>query len=242
MTRLRIDPLILLTRRMKIKYLDWDSSFFNKKIGLLELSNDSNFSEIQNDFDLIYVVSDQDIAFEITDYRKSYSENKLVFSKKIVQKNDAMDANIFLVFEASIKEEIYELAFESGKFSRFKLDPNFDHREFEKLYKKWVDNSFNKEFADAVLVYKEQNKILGFVTYKVWDKQATIGLIGVCSKHQGKGIGKKLIQSVEMELANKGVDELRIPTQLHNELACLFYTKMGYEIIENKILKHYWKF
>jgi dTDP-4-amino-4,6-dideoxy-D-galactose acyltransferase len=228
---------------MIIKHLDWDSSFFNKKIGLLELSNDNNFIEIQDDYDLIYVVSDKDIAIEITDYKQSYSENKIVFSKKIVQKNDLKDANIFLVLEVedSTNEEIYELAFESGKFSRFKLDPNFDQREFEKLYKKWVDNSFNKEFADAVLVYKEQNKILGFVTYKVWDKQATIGLIGVCSKHQGKGIGKKLMQSVEIDLANKGLDELRIPTQLQNEMACLFYTKMGYEIIENKILKHYWK-
>ncbi|WP_396187063.1 GNAT family N-acetyltransferase [Flavobacterium sp.] len=226
---------------MRIKHLDWDSSFFNKKIGLLELSNDSNFSEIQNDFDLIYVVSDKDIAIEIKDYKQSHSENKIVFSKKIFQKNDSTDANIFLVLEDSIKDEIYELAFESGRFSRFILDPNFGQLEFEKLYKKWVDNSFNKEFADAILVYKEQNKILGFVTYKVWDKQATIGLIGVCSKHQGKGIGKNLIQSVEIELANKGVSELRIPTQLQNEKACFFYTKMGYEIIENKILKHYWK-
>jgi dTDP-4-amino-4,6-dideoxy-D-galactose acyltransferase len=226
---------------MKIKYLDWDSSFFNKKIGLLTLLYDCNLSEIQDDYDLIYVVSDKDVAVESTDFKEGYSENKIVFSKKIIKKNDLKDANIFLVLEDSTKEAIYELAFESGKFSRFKLDPNFDQREFENLYKKWVDNSFNKEFADAILVYKEQNKILGFVTYKVWDKQATIGLIGVCTDHQGKGIGKKLIQSVEMELANKGVEELRIPTQLHNELACLFYTKMGYEIIENKILKHYWK-
>lgn len=226
---------------MIVKHLDWDSSFFNKKIGLLELSSDSNFSEIQNDFDLIYVVSDKDIAIEIADYSQSYSENKIVYSKKIVQKNDSKDTNIFFALEGSTREEIYALAFESGKFSRFKLDPNFDQREFEKLYKKWVDNSFNKEFADAVLVYKEQDKILGFITYKVWDKQATIGLIGVCKKHQGKGMGKKLIQYVEMELAYKGVNELRIPTQLQNVMACEFYTKMGYEIIENKTLKHYWK-
>lgn len=226
---------------MMIRHLDWDSSFFNKKIGLLELSNGSNFSEIQNDFDLIYVICNKDIAIEITDYKQSHSENKVVFSKKIAQKNDAKDSNVFMVLEDSTREEIYKLAFESGKCSRFKLDPNFDNLEFENLFKKWVDNSFNKEFADAVLVYKEENKILGFVTYKVWDKQATVGLIGVCSKYQGKGIGKKLIQYVEIDVANKGVNELRIPTQLQNEMACRFYSKMGYEIVENKILKHYWK-
>ncbi len=226
---------------MKIKRLDWDSSFFNKNIGSLELLNDYNFSKIKNDYDLIYVVSDQEVAIEIIDYKQSYSENKIVFSKKIVQKNGLKDENIFTELEDSSSKEIYELAFESGKFSRFKLDQNFQQIEFENLYKKWVDNSFNKEFADAILFYKEQNKVLGFVTYKVWDQYATIGLMGVCPKHQGRGIGKKLIASVEIELANKGVNELRIPTQLHNETACLFYTKMGYEIIEEKILKHFWK-
>jgi dTDP-4-amino-4,6-dideoxy-D-galactose acyltransferase len=226
---------------MKIKYLDWDSSFFNKKIGLLELFNDCNFSEMQDDYDLIYVVSDKDIAVESPDFKEGYSENKIIFSKRIVQKNESTDVNIFSELEDSPRKELYELAFESGKFSRFKLDPNFHQTDFEKLYKKWVDNSFNKEFADAILVYKEQNTIIGFITYKVWVKYAAIGLIAVCVRHQGKGIGKKLIQSVEMELANKGVDELRIPTQLQNELACLFYAKMGYKIIENKILKHYWK-
>ena len=226
---------------MIIKYLDWDSSFFNKKIGLLELSNDFQYSEIQNDYDLIYVISKEEIAVAIPNFKLGYTENKIVFSKKTVQSRESTDANIFLELNDSHKKEIYALAFESGKFSRLKLDPNFSRTEFEKLYKKWVDNSYAKEFADGVLIYKEKNSILGFVTYKVWDGYAAIGLIGVSSKHQGKGIGKKLIQAVENELANIGVDELRIPTQLQNEKACLFYVKMGYEIIENNILKHYWK-
>ena len=226
---------------MIIKHLDWDSSFFNKKIGLLDLSNDFQYSEIQNDYDLIYVISKEEIAVAIPNFKLGYTENKIVFSKKTVQSRESTDANIFLELTDSHKKEIYALAFESGKYSRFKLDPNFSPTEFENLYKKWVDNSYAKEFADGVLIYKEQNSILGFVTYKVWDGYAAIGLIGVSSKHQGKGIGKKLIQSVENELANIGVDELRIPTQLQNEMACQFYVKMGYEIIENNILKHYWK-
>lgn len=226
---------------MIIKYLDWDSSFFNKKIGLLDLSNDCKFSEIQNDYDLIYVISKEEIAVAIPNFKQSYSENKIVFSKKIVQNRESADANIFSELNGSPKKEIYDLAFESGKFSRFNLDLNFSPTEFEKLYKKWVDNSYTKEFADGVLIYKEQNTILGFVTYKAWDGYAAIGLIAVCPKHQGKGIGKKLIQSVENELVNIGVDELRIPTQLQNEMACLFYKGLGYDIIEKKCIKHFWR-
>lgn len=227
---------------MIIKYLDWDSSFFNKKIGLLDLSNDCKFSEIQNDYDLIYVASKEEIAVVIPNYKQTFVETKVIFSKCISKSEKPPNEFVLSAFDTNISmEQIYELAFESGQFSRFKLDPNFRRAEFEKLYKKWVDNSYTKEFADDVLVYKDQNRILGFVTYKVWDGYATIGLIAVCPKHQGKGIGRKLIQSVENKLANNGVVELRIPTQLQNEMACLFYAKMGYEIIEGKILKHFWK-
>ena len=226
---------------MIIKYLEWDSFFFNKKIGLLDLSDNCPYSESQNDYDLIYVLNKEEIALDIANFKPSYSENKIVFSKKIVQSKESANANIFSELKDSSKKEIYDLAFESGKFSRFNLDLNFKKSEFRKLYQKWVDNSFNKEYADAVLVYKEHSTILGFVTYKVWEGFAAIGLIGVCPKHQGKGIGKKLLQSVEQKVVANGVNELRIPTQLQNEIACLFYTKMGYEIIENKILKHYWK-
>jgi dTDP-4-amino-4,6-dideoxy-D-galactose acyltransferase len=226
---------------MKIKHLDWDSSFFNKKIGLLDLSNDYKFSEIQNDYDLIYVISDKEISVDIPNFKQTYSENKIVFSKKIAQNREAADANIFSELNSLPKKEIYDLAFESGKFSRFNLDLNFKNSEFQKLYEKWVDNSYTKEFADNVLVYNYKNKSVGFVTYKVFGNYAKVGLIATNPQYQGKGTGRKMLEAVEKELFAVGVAELRIPTQLQNEIACLFYTKMGYEIIENKILKHYWK-
>ena len=139
------------------------------------------------------------------------------------------------------KEQIYKLAFESGKFSRFKLDNNFQQNEFEALYKIWVDNSFSKEIADEILVYKEQSAILGFITYKIIENYAIIGLLGVCYEQQGKGIGRKLLEAVENVLSDKQIKELRIPTQLQNEQACGFYTKLGYNIIEETTIKHYWK-
>jgi GNAT superfamily N-acetyltransferase len=133
------------------------------------------------------------------------------------------------------------LAFVSGKFSRFKRDSNFQQYEFEALYKTWVDNSISKEFADAILLYKVQNTILGFITYKIIEDCATVGLMAVCAEHQSKGIGRKLLEAVENELSNKQIKELSIPTQLQNEQACGFYTKLGYYIIEKTIIKHYWK-
>ncbi|MDO9261367.1 MAG: GNAT family N-acetyltransferase, partial [Flavobacteriaceae bacterium] len=73
------------------------------------------------------------------------------------------------------------------------------------------------------------------------ENYVTIGLTAVCASYQGKGIGKKLLESVENELSKKHIKELRIPTQLQNKQACKFYKKSGFNIVEETIIKHYWK-
>lgn len=226
---------------MVIKYLEWDSSFFNKKIGLLDLSQNQKYLKVENDYDLIYVVSDQEIVVNLINYQQTHSDTKVVFSKILSKEEKLVDNAIVSVLNSAPKESIYQLAFESGKFSRFNLDVNFTNSEFKQLYKKWVDNSFSKEFADDILVYENLNKSIGFVTFKIFENYATIGLIAVSLLHQGKGIGRKLLEAVESKLVVLGVDELKIPTQLQNKVACEFYIKMGYKIIEEKTIKHYWK-
>jgi ribosomal protein S18 acetylase RimI-like enzyme len=224
-----------------IKLLEWDSSFFNRRIGLLDLNSGfPNFEDL-NDWDLVYIMSDEDFTLDINKFNRTYCETKVVFSKMIIESKEPIDENISVAKKNENKKQIYNLALESGKFSRFNLDKNFKRAEFKKLYYKWVDNSFNKEFADAVLVYKFENEIIGFVTYKVLDDFATIGLIAISPLYQGKGVGRKLINAVEMELVNRQIGELRIPTQFQNEIACEFYMKLGYKIIKKKIINHYWK-
>jgi len=226
---------------MVIKYLEWDSSFFNKKIGLLDLSQNQKYFEVENDYDLIYVVSDLEIVNNLTNYEQTHSETKVVFSKILAKEDKLVYDAIVSVLNSPPKESIYQLAFESGKFSRFNLDVNFTNSEFKQLYKKWVDNSYSREFADDILVYENLNESIGFVTFKIFENYATIGLIAVSPLYQGKGIGRKLLEAVESKLVVLGVDELKIPTQLQNKIACEFYNKMGYKIIEEKKLKHYWK-
>lgn len=227
---------------MKIKNLEWDSRFFQKKIGLIEGGEEiKSFSDIET-FELLYVKQNEDKYIEIDNFIQTYIETKVIFSKKTSQNNLAPNSFIFSAVNTIIeKEQIYKLALESGKFSRFKLDDKFEDHEFEALYKTWVDNSFSKEFANAILVYKEKNIIRGFITYKIMHGYATIGLLAVCNENQGKGIGSKLLEAVENELNNMQIKELRIPTQLQNEQACFFYTKLGYRIIVKTIIKHYWK-
>ena len=136
---------------------------------------------------------------------------------------------------------MYNLAFESGKYSRFKKDKKFSNQQFENLYIKWIDNSLDFNFADDILIYVEENKIVGFISYKIKNEEATIGLVAVLPNHQGKGIGKYLLQVVENELIKNDIKALNIPTQKENKEACSFYEKLEYKIKESITIKHFWR-
>lgn len=225
-----------------VKRCDWDSNFFGILIG--EFINGECAGAVEKKFQLLYSKSDFENLTFIDGYHKSYSEIKVVYSKTLKAVNK-IDKPIFI---KSIYEEVdfdlsdlYALAFESGKFSRFFLDKNFGENNFKKLYQEWINNSLNKKIADDILVYIYNDKIIGFVTYKVSNEIATVGLIAVDEEHQGKGIGKNLLNFAENKLLEQRVVELQIPTQKINEQACSFYQKAGYAPKHKTYIQHFWK-
>lgn len=224
---------------IRIKKLEWDSEFFNLKVGDFNLTD----SEIPDcsDFDLVYIKSDKENDLVINGYEKSYTETKIIF-RKILNNFNLTNSSIFDVSDINYSiEELKQLAYESGKYSRFKLDLNIDPKKFFELYDLWVINSLNKKFADNVFVYKEDCKTIGFVTYIVTNGIATIGLIAVSPNYQGRGIGGKLLKFVENRLLENNIKTLLIPTQFQNEEACFFYKKQGYHVYEKNFIVHYWK-
>lgn len=218
-----------------IRKLEWDSDFFSLSVGEWQ---DSPGPE--DGFDVAYVKYDGDMAPEIEGYKKTFGETKAVFAKTLMPQPKE-EGNIRRALDTDDRDTLYELAYESGKYSRFRLDERFGIRNFEKLYQAWIDNSLNGSFADEVLVYEESGTIHGLVTYKKQGNGAVIGLIATSRERQGKGIGKKLLEVVEQRLVKESIYELKIPTQLENEAACSFYKKQGYTIVETTDLMHYWK-
>lgn len=219
----------------------WDSDFFNLKIGEVNFTDGEDYSNFTG-YDLLYVVSDEDFNLQIDGFINSFSEQKVKFNKKlseIYQTNE----NVFSHSEIEYNiQEIYQLAFESGKHSRFLLDKNFGTEKFKELYRLWIDNSISKTFADDVLLYKNNQEIAGLLTYKTTDDSAIVGLIAVSNEYQGKGIGGILLKHLETILYQKGITSLTIPTQFENKQACNFYSKQGYSIFENTFIKHFWKY
>ena len=224
-----------------INKLDWDSTFYGLEIAEYFIDTQS-LLDIQYKYDLIYVLCETGKEIILKGYSESYKENKIIYFKKLFNLNELDKKEVISFSKTNFsRDELYNLAFESGKYSRFKKDKKFSNQQFENLYIKWIDNSLDFNFADDILIYVEENKIVGFISYKIKNEEATIGLVAVLPNHQGKGIGKKLLQVVENELIKNDIKALNIPTQKENKEACSFYEKLEYKIKESITIKHFWR-
>ncbi len=222
--------------------LDWDSQFFNKNIGEVFLQNSGELVFTESDFELIVVKQPNEFLVEIEDYECTFQETKVLFEKKLsVQelgefgtiKDTDSDPKNWKFFK--------ELAYESGKHSRFLLDPNFGEAPFQNLYNEWIINSINKKFAEKIFYLANNEETIGFVTVQKEGDKGKIGLIATNPKFQGKGFGKVLLQKAEEYCIENGMTTMQIPTQAENIQACQFYQNRGYVIAETLIIKHFWK-
>lgn len=225
---------------MKIKKLEWDSTFFNINIGELNLHETTNLNmeaikPFCLNFDLVYVISSD--SFLNPDF---FESQKIQLELVIIKKDSALNINENIYSCQELSNDLIKLSYECGKHSRFKLDSKFSISVFENLYKVWIEKSILREICDEVFAYKIGDKIVGFVTIKIKDLEAEIGLIAVDLKYQGIGIGQGLIDSTINYSLRKGIKKIVVSTQGNNLQAIAFYTKKDFKITKTKIITHLW--
>lgn len=225
-----------------VKILDWDSNFFNKKIGSVFFDKKNIESCVFFNFDILYVYSKHDIKFNIPQFINTYSECKVFFCKYLkVESYNINEKNIFLNPSIDDKANIERLAIQSGEFSRFNLDINFKKEDFERLYKIWINKSLDLKEKEEILTYFDGSKVIGFIGFVKEKKNAKVTLLVVDAKNRGKGIASKLLDSLESHLIKSNIKKITIPTQKVNKIACNFYKNKGYYVVDEFFLKHYWK-
>ncbi|HQO23885.1 MAG TPA: GNAT family N-acetyltransferase, partial [Spirochaetota bacterium] len=187
---------------MKTTLLDWDSNFFGIKIAKIEADvydNKAIKSSVQSAFsegvELIYLII-PDVIDKKEIFHHNLIDQKVIFRKEIFTRSE-QDTVIIEYHGKTVSSRLYKIALESGKYSRFRLDPVLPYGSYERLYRIWIEKSADREIADNVLVYKEKDEILGMITVKLKDGSGEIGLLAADYKAQGKGIGSKLISSAE---------------------------------------------
>jgi dTDP-4-amino-4,6-dideoxy-D-galactose acyltransferase len=216
-----------------IDYLNWDSNFFGHKIGKFTYTEgEDKWPDIEcfEAFDLVYIFSSTKLNLNYPLF-----DIKLTFHK--LTENKSFPESVCVYDGAKHDyDDLLELVYLSGHDSRFRKDSFFGEEAFQKLYKTWIDKSILAT-SPKVLVEVEHGKILGFIAIKQEANQAFIELVAVAPEAQGKGVGLKLINTVE-SLVGPSVD-LYVPTQQTNQLACRFYSKCGFKISDKQYIYHY---
>ena len=131
------------------------------------------------------------------------------------------------------------LAFQSGKYSRFRLDDGFRHQEFERLYREWLTGSLAGTDGKCVFVAGEETHPLGMITLEPGET-VRIGLFAVDPAHHRRGIGRRLMDRAEQFCVQRRARELRVATQAENRPACLFYESSGFAKAGETDIFHVW--
>lgn len=211
----------------------WDSNFFNRKIydlscQLEEFTKDHTALHSEELITEKVDSQDEDKIRALNDFGFLFCEGELLFEKRISESKIVV-SEIYLANVNDI-DELLEMVPGLYSYSRFK-SPWFTEVERDEFYKKWLENAVNASFDDFCLIQKDDfGKIVGFITLKIECGCAIIGLMGVNKHFQGQGIGKKLIENVELLAIKKKINKLKVATQMSNINAVNFYQRKNFNI------------
>ena len=231
----------------EIKFLTWDTDFFHKKIGRIDCGVQTDLPSLllqarKVDYELIYVFCNGSNFLPpgiLEAYNGSLVDRKVIYENKLlIAKELNFPVEEYLLSEVS--EELEQLAYVSGRYSRFRMDANFHPDDFYKMYQTWIAKSVSREIADKVFVIREKDQIRGMVTLKITDGKGVIGLIAVSPLSQGKGYGQILNDACCNELVKRNINTLEVATQLDNVSGCRFYEKCGFSVQSVTNIYHCW--
>lgn len=236
---------------MKYKILDWDSSFFGFGVAAIYVSSIELF-ELNSillklkkeNVRLVYLSVDKKFHDdEISLLNGFFVDEKTTFAIDFSCVDFKFD-NIKDVVEPFCDEiaisDLEGLAVQSGRYSRFAIDPIFPKDKFISLYKTWIRNSVNRTAESEVFVVKDSGSLAGMVTLNKYNDCGNIGLIAVDDEFRGRGFGMKLVKAAQDWFINNDCSCGKVVTQGVNEAACNLYEKCGYVVNDRKYFYHFW--
>jgi dTDP-4-amino-4,6-dideoxy-D-galactose acyltransferase len=234
--------------KTQIDLLEWDSNFLNiptariytDSIDATHIAKELQVLKNKN-IKLVYLITPQPFTPDTFRFELKNVGGKVLYHKALTKAQPAVNEAIE-AFKNSVPDKtLYNLALQSGIYSRFKLDEKLPANCYEKLYNIWIENSVNKSIADEVLIYNVKDQTAGMVTLGT-NKQGwgDIGLIAVDNNFRGQKIGQALVTAAQEYFIRKNISDLGVETQIDNKAACHFYEKMGFKAIQTEFINHFW--
>lgn len=235
--------------------LDWDTSFFGFRIARIrgDTLTEERVAHVdawcrQNGVRCLYFLSRSDDAdttraaeagcFELVDIR-------MTFAYKVAEPPTAQGhPHTPGIVRASCRGDIPILrSIARGIYhdSRFYYDSHFPRHLCDALYETWIARSC-EGYADVVLVAVLNDNPIGYVSCHLDDRRGSgrIGLVGVTSGAQGRGIGPALIFGAFEWFQKRGAEEIRVVTQGRNCAAQRLYQRCGFLTQAIQLWYHKW--
>ena len=145
---------------------------------------------------------------------------------------------IQLTREVALTPALEQLAWQSGKYSRFRLDARIGSRAFEVLYTRWLSQSL--VHGTVWTASNENNEKRGLLAFGTRGGAASIELLAVTPAARRQGIGYFMVQAVREAAIRQGHATLRVVTQDANQSARQFYEQCGFQLINTAHYYHLW--
>lgn len=108
------------------------------------------------------------------------------------------------------------------------------------------EQNSNKEFFYYHLIFSSPQDQCGYLVYSLEYPAAYLDAIFLKERYRGQGLGRQILQDLEVLLKKKKVENVKLYVFAHNYKAIELYKKMGYEIettysIDNIPIGHHMK-
>ena len=140
------------------------------------------------------------------------------------------------------RDAVQSIAGSAFRHSRFHMDPLVSPDIAHAIKSEWAGNFFDGTRGDGMVVAQRDDQVVGF-TQLLWDKDdcLVIDLIGVGLAHQGRGIGRSMIEYAWQ----RGTDghrrpaRMRVGTQTVNRSSIRLYESLGFRFVSSKYVMHF---
>ena len=140
-------------------------------------------------------------------------------------------------------EPVLRIAETSFKYSRFHLDDTLRDGLANLIKREWIANYLNGTRGDALYVALIDGEVVGFnaviESIHHGERVSIIDLIAVSPTHQGRGVGRALLQHF-IQTYHPTHAHLQVGTQVANIPSCRLYESMGFRLINSQYVLHGW--
>jgi len=168
----------------------------------------------------------------------TYEDSKLIFTKKIKNKDQTVKYSIQQAIELNINEISDELIFPLVEYSRFLSITDSEYCLH--FYQLWAKKAILGTFDNEAYIIKLDTKVVAFISVRYEKENAHIENGSIHKDYQGKGLASELLLFLEQNLYAKGFKNLSVATEGKNIPAINFYNKNDFKLIDTKYW-YYWR-